>query len=189
MVRVREPLTRTAVLERAIRLIDHEGPGAVTMRRLAAELGVEAMSLYHHVKNKQDILDGMAALLISRMPTLTSADDASWREILHDVCWSYRNLMTAHPNVFAAQGGGRPLISGEDQLAAQRIIEVLERAGFPLEIALDLFQVGSSFTRGFALSDVAYRDSERTVPDEWDSDRAFDRGLTAIMDGFARWLD
>ncbi|HZG94489.1 MAG TPA: TetR family transcriptional regulator, partial [Mycobacteriales bacterium] len=55
----RAPVTRERAVAAAVALADVEGLGALTMRRLAQELGVEAMSLYHHVANKDDILDGM----------------------------------------------------------------------------------------------------------------------------------
>jgi AcrR family transcriptional regulator len=56
----RRPLTRARVLAEAVALADEEGLDAVTMRRLGQRLGVEAMSLYNHVANKVDLLDGMA---------------------------------------------------------------------------------------------------------------------------------
>jgi AcrR family transcriptional regulator len=55
----REPLTRERIIEAAMRLMDKEGLEAVTMRRIGRELGVEAMSLYNHVADKEDILSGV----------------------------------------------------------------------------------------------------------------------------------
>ena len=55
----REPLTRDRVIEAALRVMDTEGLEAVSMRRVAREVGVEAMSLYHHVEDKDDLLDGI----------------------------------------------------------------------------------------------------------------------------------
>ncbi len=57
--RNREPLTRDRVIEAALRVMDDEGLEAVSMRRVAREVGVEAMSLYHHVEDKEDLLDGI----------------------------------------------------------------------------------------------------------------------------------
>jgi AcrR family transcriptional regulator len=59
----REPLTRERVFRAAIDLADASGIDALSMRRLAQELGVEAMSLYHHVRNKDDLLDGMVEVV------------------------------------------------------------------------------------------------------------------------------
>jgi AcrR family transcriptional regulator len=61
---VKRPLSRDLVLETAISLVDHEGLGALSMRRLGQELGVEAMSLYHHVANKEALLDGMVDAVV-----------------------------------------------------------------------------------------------------------------------------
>ena len=65
--RVREPLTRERALRKAMQLADARGLDELTMRRLAHELGVEAMSLYHHVPNKDAILDGMVDLVFSEI--------------------------------------------------------------------------------------------------------------------------
>ena len=61
---VKRPLSRDLVLETAVSLADHEGLGALSMRRLGQELGVEAMSLYHHVANKEALLDGMVDAVV-----------------------------------------------------------------------------------------------------------------------------
>ncbi|MFL6057619.1 MAG: TetR family transcriptional regulator, partial [Rubrobacteraceae bacterium] len=60
----RQPLSRRRVLEEAVRFADREGLEALTMRKLGAELGVEAMSLYNHVPNKGALLDGMVEVLL-----------------------------------------------------------------------------------------------------------------------------
>ena len=73
----RAPLTRHEILEAGIVLADSEGLAAVTMRRLGEVLGVEAMSLYRHVKNKQDVLDGMAALLVAGMQSAVAPSETS----------------------------------------------------------------------------------------------------------------
>ena len=63
----RKPLSRDLVLETAVTLADHEGLGALSMRRLGQELGVEAMSLYHHVANKEALLDGMVDAVLGEL--------------------------------------------------------------------------------------------------------------------------
>jgi len=64
----RSPLSRARVLDAAVELADREGIDAVSMRRLGQELGVEAMSLYTHVRSKDDLLDGMAEAVVARIP-------------------------------------------------------------------------------------------------------------------------
>src|SRR5215207_9238581 len=63
----RKPLSKDLVLATAVSLVDHEGLGALSMRRLGQELGVEAMSLYHHVANKEALLDGMVDAVVGEL--------------------------------------------------------------------------------------------------------------------------
>ena len=71
----RAPLTRQRVLRAAVALADRGGVGALSMRKLAQELGVEAMSLYHHVANKDDILDGLVDVVFGEIDLPTGEDD------------------------------------------------------------------------------------------------------------------
>ena len=71
----RPPLNRDRILGAAVEIADERGVGAVTMREVASRLGVEAMSLYNHVANKDDILDGMVDLVIEQF----DLPSAAWR--------------------------------------------------------------------------------------------------------------
>lgn len=177
------------MLDAAIRIVDSEGAQALTMRRLAQDLGVEAMSLYNHVASKQDVLDGMAGLLIDRMRPWNETDASDWASALRSVCEVYRATIREHPHVFSSLGG-RPLASGEDHPARDRLLALLRDAGFDDATAADLFLAGASFARGFALYDIsrALQPDAPRVDDEppaWDRDRAFSRGLDVLITGFA----
>ena len=76
----RAQLTRQRVVAAAVELADRDGIESISMRRLAQELGVEAMSLYTHVRNKDDLLDGMVDAVISEIPL--SAGGADWKSSL-----------------------------------------------------------------------------------------------------------
>lgn len=91
----RTPLTRARVLEAAIALADRQGLGALTMRRLGAELGYEAMSLYKHVANKDAILDGMIGRIIDEIEV--PAEHADWKEAMRRRAHSARAVLTRHP--------------------------------------------------------------------------------------------
>ena len=86
----REPLTRGRVVEAALRVMDEEGLEAVSMRRIAREVGVEAMSLYHHVEDKEDLLDGICERVMagfefpgpSRTGRRTAGEARAWRRLL-----------------------------------------------------------------------------------------------------------
>src|SRR5687767_4967816 len=77
---VRKPLSRDLVLETAVALADHEGLAALSMRRLGQELGVEAMSLYHHVANKEALLDGMVDAVVAELNAEVGPGGGPWAE-------------------------------------------------------------------------------------------------------------
>ena len=91
----RTQLTRQRVVAAAVELADSDGTESISMRRLAQELGVEAMSLYTHVRNKDDLLDGMADAVISQIPL--SADGAGWKAALRQMALAAREVMLRHP--------------------------------------------------------------------------------------------
>jgi len=99
---VRIPLNRDRVLRAAVSIADSDGIGAVTMRRVGQELGVEAMSLYNHVANKDDLLDGMVEAIVdevlrdvaTREPPGTPDD---WKRVARVRILTAREVMLAHP--------------------------------------------------------------------------------------------
>jgi AcrR family transcriptional regulator len=91
----RKQLTRERVMAAAIELADRDGIESISMRKLAQELGVEAMSLYTHVRNKTDLLDGMTDAVISQIPM--SADRVDWKTSLRQLALAARSVMMRHP--------------------------------------------------------------------------------------------
>jgi AcrR family transcriptional regulator len=79
----------------AIELADRDGIESISMRKLAQELGVEAMSLYTHVRNKNDLLDGMADAVISQIPV--NAESADWKTSLRALALAARSVILRHP--------------------------------------------------------------------------------------------
>lgn len=99
---VRVPLSRERVLDAAIKLADTGGMGAVTMRKLAQELGVEAMSLYYHVANKDQVLDGMVEQIVGEINSAVKAlDPASngedWKRAMRRRILAAREILLQHP--------------------------------------------------------------------------------------------
>ncbi|MBX9245693.1 TetR/AcrR family transcriptional regulator [Actinotalea ferrariae] len=111
--RRRTRLTRDAVLRRAVAIADEHGVEALTMRRLAEELGVEAMSLYHHVRGKDGILDGALELVLDEMLDAVSrleppdlADPRDWQPAVRARILAARTVMLRHrwtPQVMEAR--------------------------------------------------------------------------------------
>jgi AcrR family transcriptional regulator len=121
-------LTVDSVLERALALADAEGLDAVTIRRLARDLGVTPMALYWHVSNKDDLLDGMAARLLEQADIAVDAS-ASWLDQLRQVLASLLAALRAHPA--AAMLLSTRTVSSEGGLAVtEAILDILRRGGF-----------------------------------------------------------
>jgi AcrR family transcriptional regulator len=98
----RPPLSRDRVLHAAVELADRDGIGALTMRNLAQELGVEAMSLYHHVRNKEAVLDGAVEVVVEELLTVADATstppaDEDWRAALRGRILAARTVLFRHP--------------------------------------------------------------------------------------------
>lgn len=109
----RVPLSKERVLLAAIALADESGIEALSMRKLGQELGVEAMSLYNHVSNKEDLLDGMADLLVREITLTTGAPD--WKTALRDQILAARVVMSRHrwaPAVFETRETMSPAMMG-----------------------------------------------------------------------------
>lgn len=91
----RAPLTRERVLAAAVELADRAGIEEVSMRKVGQELGVEAMSLYNHVKNKEDLLDGMTEIVIGEIDLAIQGDD--WKSAMRHRILTARAAMKRHP--------------------------------------------------------------------------------------------
>src|SRR5215831_2959266 len=92
----RQPLTRQRIVRAALGIMDEEGLQAVTMRRIGRALGVEAMSLYNHVRDKEEILDSICEEVLSEFQVPDAGD---WREAIRAGAGEYRRLLLAHPRV------------------------------------------------------------------------------------------
>jgi AcrR family transcriptional regulator len=147
----RTPLSRSWVLATAVNLADRDGIGSVTMRTLARELGVEAMSLYHHVANKDDILDGMVDLVFSEIgiPSTT----LHWRTAMHRRAHSARAAFIRHPwaigLVESRTAPGPATLRHHDA-----VIGCLRRAGFSIELTAHAYSLLDSYIYGFVLQEL-----------------------------------
>jgi TetR/AcrR family transcriptional regulator, tetracycline repressor protein len=101
--RTREPLSRTRILDAALELVDTQGLDALSMRKLAAQLGVEAMSLYNHVQNKADLLDGIAARVFEDIALPDAA--LPWDKRLRALGTAAHTALAAHPAVVRLLAG------------------------------------------------------------------------------------
>ena len=145
-------LSREGIVTAALALLDREGAEALTMRRLGAELGVEAMSLYRHLASRAELLDGVAALLAAEIEPQERPSD--WADSLRSFAGEIRAIARRHPAAFTIVGirvlgapsGLQPL---EDVLAS------LRSGGFTPARAIAAYRLVIAYARGYALSEIA----------------------------------
>jgi len=123
----REPLSRDRIIRAALRIMDEEGLDAVTMRRVGRELGVEAMSLYNHVRGKEDVLDGIIQGVLREFRITRGAD---WTESTRLAAREFRRLLVAHPSVMKLMiQRDKPFTNADSLQVYEYIFELLHEAG------------------------------------------------------------
>ena len=148
----RTPLTRQRVLRAAVALADRGGVAALSMRKLAQELGVEAMSLYHHVANKDDILDGLVDVVFSEID-LPSGEEG-WRAAMRRRAISAREALRRHPWATGLMES-RSTPGPANIRHHDAVLGVLRNAGFPVELAAHAYSLLDSYIYGFALQETS----------------------------------
>lgn len=174
-------LTRQAVLQAAVRLADREGLAALSMRRIAAELGVEAMTLYHHVPSKEALLDGMVEQLVAEMappPRFTS-----WQEGVRRYAHAFLDVLYAHPNLIPLVAS-RPATTPQNLRTVETMLETLHSSGFELARAYDMIRSLAAFVIGHAATRL---DAVPGNPGERPSGPSFDPGSFPLFsEAFAK---
>ena len=130
----REPLSRERIFQAAMDLADEKGIDALSMRNLAQMLGVEAMSLYYHVKNKDDLLDGIADIVVSEIELPSCEDD--WKAAMRHRAVSAREVFGRHP-------------------WAPLVLDTRPNPG-PASLRYYDSMIGCFRTNGFAIADAAH---------------------------------
>jgi AcrR family transcriptional regulator len=149
----RAPLNRERILRTAIELADEDGIEAFTMRRLGRRLGVEAMSLYNHVTDKDDILDGMVELITAEFEVPTGLPD--WKPSIRSGARSAHDVLLRHP--WASSVIESRARSGPVRLRLlDATIGVLTGAGFPMPVVIRTLMALDSHTYGFTLQEQAW---------------------------------
>jgi AcrR family transcriptional regulator len=155
-VEPRIPLSRERVLRAAIAFADAKGIESLSMRKLGQELGVEAMSLYKHVANKDDMLDGMVDVVFSEIDL--RCNGVHWKTAMRARAISARAALSRHPwAIGLTESRMRP---GPANLRHHdSVIGCLRDAGFSIEMAIHAYSALDSYIYGFALQ-------ERSLPFE-----------------------
>jgi AcrR family transcriptional regulator len=213
--RQRVPLTRDRILRAAIRIADEEGLDALTMRRLGQELGVQAMSLYNHVANKEDLYQGIVDLALSEIEVPSPAMD--WKAALRQSAISAHQAFVRHAwacNLHMAT----PRVNDERMLWMEGVLRTLREAGFSPNMTHHAYHALDSHITGFTLwlvsmpfdsreelLDMAEQFIPRISPDRFpyviehakehledpdpDEPSEFEFGLDLILEGLERRLD
>ena len=147
----REPLNRERILNAAVRFVDREGLEALSMRKLGAELDVEAMSLYNHVPGKDALLDGMVEVLLRGLEVPPEEDD--WETRVRESYRRFRRLAHSHPNVFPLLIV-RPPDTMDGAWLVEIFLDTLQNAGFDPRTALQAYRTLTSFTIGYIMSEI-----------------------------------
>lgn len=147
----RPPLTRERALTAAMTIADSDGLAAATMRRIAQALGVEAMSLYYHVANKDDLLDGMVDRVFAEVDLPDGVVD--WRTAMRQRAHSLRAAMLRHPwaiSVLESRTSPGPATLRHHDAVLGRC----RAAGFSVEMSAHAFSLIDSFIYGFVLQEI-----------------------------------
>ena len=144
-------LTRGRVLRAAIGLADAGGLEALTMCKLGDELEVEAMSVYHHVANKDDLLDGMIDAVFAEVELPPPSDN--WKTAIRKRSTSLRAALSRHPWATGLMvSGSRP--SNFTLRHHDRVLGTLRNGGFSFTLAAHAFSVIDSYVYGFSMQDT-----------------------------------
>jgi AcrR family transcriptional regulator len=210
----RRPLTRERVLATAIRLADKNGIESLSMRKLARELGVEAMSLYNHVANKRDLVDGMVDLVVDEFEL--PAGDTDWERAVRTYAVSAHEALLRHP------WACKPVLTPPDRPSSMLgrlrnmdwLLGRLRNAGFSADLTYHAYHAIDSHIFGFTLWQLGHQVTREDIEDlaatflrelpimdyphaaehveqhmaaaPGDGARAFEFGLDLILEGLKR---
>jgi AcrR family transcriptional regulator len=149
----RPPLTRERIVRTALRIMDTEGLDAVSMRRIGRELGVEAMSLYNHVRDKDDILEGVKELVMGEFDM--GPRSGNWKNDARMAARAWRDLLRAHPNVITLMTAAtRPMLSPEALRPSEVAFDILRRAGLDDAETARAFCAFGGYIMGYVLMEA-----------------------------------
>jgi AcrR family transcriptional regulator len=208
----RAGLSRGLILDAAVALVDREGLDGLSMRKLGAALGVEAMTLYHYVPNKAALLDGLVEWVVQRSVTAPAlASGLPWDRALRRYAETLRTTLLGHPGVLPLFFT-RPAVTPQALKALEEGLRVLAEAGFALPQAQDMMNVLSIFVVGHAMAETGIPEASRRggprssaalaqldagdlpliieaarLAQGADDESRFRFGLDALLYGFAQW--
>jgi TetR/AcrR family transcriptional regulator, tetracycline repressor protein len=150
-----EPLTRERILEAALSLVDEEGIEALSMRRLAKELGVDPMAIYHHLSNKRALLSALIKEVFSGMRVMDLEGTGDWRGRVRAWALAFRKVARAHPKL-VPQLASHPEAAAEATLeSTEELYAAFEAAGMKPYQVVGAVGVVIDYLNGFALAEAS----------------------------------
>ncbi|QLY28346.1 TetR/AcrR family transcriptional regulator C-terminal domain-containing protein [Nocardia huaxiensis] len=175
----RPRLSREQILHAAVDRADRDGADAVTMRNIATDLGVEAMSLYYHVKNKAELLDGMVEVVLDAInlavEPIAFESPEDWKPVLRQRILTARRILLGHPWAPALIGTRSPMTLSIIAYF-DAVIGILRRGGFSYDLAHHAMHALGSRALGFT--------QELFGPPADQSDDEASAALAAMADRF-----
>ena len=150
--RARVSLSRQLIVRGALDYVDEHGLESLSMHKLAASLGVRAMSLYKYVSSKEDLLTGVVELMWSEVPADLPADD--WQAAVRQVAESLRDLVHRHPHAAPLLTSRNSLLE-HPLLICQSALKTMHEAGVPEQCAVTLLRVVFPYGIGYALAELS----------------------------------
>jgi AcrR family transcriptional regulator len=168
----RQPLTQDLVVETAIGILDAEGLEAVTMRRVAQELGTGPASLYAHVSDKQELRELMLDRVAAEIRLPEEPDPARWREQLKEVAMEIRRVYTSHRDIAKVSMGLIP--TGPHLLAiAEAQLGLMLAGGVPPKVAGLAVDTLGMYIDADAIEDTFYTATVKAGEDPWEHFRKY----------------
>jgi len=137
--------------------VDDEGLDAMTMRRLASTLGVNPMSIYHHLPNKAAVFAGLAELVFADLDLADPGDSVPWQDQLKSAARAYRGALRAHPNLALQVLSDTSAVSDVVVVTVEPFYRALDRAGLPPRQIFESVNTIIDFVHGFMLGEAAVR--------------------------------
>lgn len=144
-------LDRARIVTAAVALVDRDGLERFGVRRLADELGVDPMSIYHHIKGKAALLDAISEAVLAEVAAVLDDAPHDWEEIARRTAHGYREMAYRHPRVF-------PLLATRAQTAPvaltalERLVTAMREAGLPDRVVADAPLTLFGFLNGYLLA-------------------------------------
>lgn len=177
----KEPLNIERIVQSALTILDTHGVTGLSMRRLGAELNVEAASLYHHVPNRDALIQKIIDTVSAKAVTISDVS-VPWPKALYSFATKYKEALKMHPGVVPLVAT-HPVSTEAGNKLSTPLLETMEKAKVDHEQALFIIQSIAVFVIGHTLAEVGNWPDPPTAPQSY-YDQWFETGISALINGF-----